>query len=369
MPHEGVEDVFDLIRQVIRGLLDLIARILELIARLLRPRPGSEPPPATCPIGWQPSVLAPVFYGVREIGPEDGPPVACRIFFPSLDGAVFDAPILAGCGRYPLIVFAHGNCSEPSADHYRKWFELPAQLARSGYVVVAPMLAGTAGGNYPWDNDAELALLREIVSWMRTGWEHYQMLLPAPATGVVGHSYGALLGVRLAVEGSVSAYASLSGPWSEWPSLPPNPVGTLAVPKLFVWGSGPGDALSQFDGGWAGLSAPKHKAVLTDAGHWDYLPAGRSACEGQRGPCTVVWALAGDVVSTFFAKYLPPELWPGLGQQIPDSLVPPPRNLTNEQQFFAGGHLMAFTLIGSRPGCGVTLSWSTSSGTGSVTRP
>jgi hypothetical protein len=361
--------VLDLVDRIIQALRDLIARILELILRWLRPRPSSEPPPATCPIGWQPSVLAPVFYGVREVGREVDAPVACRIFFPSLDGAVFDAPILEGCGRYPLIVFAHGNCSEPTGDHYRKWFELPAQLARSGYVVVAPMLAGTAGGSYPWDNNAELALLRDTVAWMRTGWEHKAVLLPAPATGVAGHSYGALLGLRLAVEGSVSAYASLSGPWSEWPSIPPNPIGTLGVPKLFMWGSGFGDTLSQFDSGWAGLSTPKHKGVLRDAGHWDYLPAGRSACEVQRGPCTVAWALAGDVVSTFFASYLPPERWPSLGQQIPDSLVPPPLNLTNDQQFFAGGHLTAFGLLGTRPECGITLSWATPGGSGSVSRP
>jgi hypothetical protein len=361
--------VFGIFRRIIRALRELIARILELLRRLLRPRPSSQPPPASCPIGWQPSVLAPVFYGVREIGSDGGAPVPSRIFFPSLDGAVFDAPVLEGCGRYPLIVFTHGNCNEPSGDHYKKWFELPAHLARSGYVVVAPMLAGTAGGTYPWDNDAELALLRETVSWMRTGWEHDEVLLPAPATGVVGHSYGALLGIRLAAEGSVSAYASLSGPWSEWPSVPPNPIRTLEVPKLFAWGSGQGDVLSQFDGGWASLSAPKHKGVLAGAGHWDYLPAGRSACEVERGPCTLVWAVAADVLSTFLAKYLPPELWPGLGQQIPESLVPPKLNLTNEQRFFAGNHLTAFDLIGGRPGCGITLAWVTPSSTGSVTRP
>lgn len=62
------------------------------------------------------------------------------MFFPSLDGAPAIAPPLTGCGRYPLIVCAHGQCADP--DHYRKWTHLPAQLARSGYVVAVPKLHG-----------------------------------------------------------------------------------------------------------------------------------------------------------------------------------------------------------------------------------
>jgi acetyl esterase/lipase len=93
-----------------------------------------------CPIDWQPNAYAPVFFGMRNYPASvalDGAPTACRVFFPSLDGAFSSAPILDGCGRYPLVLFAHGNCINEQ-DHYTKWFELPAQLARSGYVVVVP---------------------------------------------------------------------------------------------------------------------------------------------------------------------------------------------------------------------------------------
>ena len=355
--------MLDFLRRILEWLWDLIRRLLGL-----RP-PPPMPPPAGCEIAWQPSTVAPVFYGVRDYGPKDDAPADCRVFFPSLDGAVFDAPILAGCGRYPLIIFAHGNCSEPAADHYQKWFELPAQLARSGYVTAVPALRLTAGGQYPWDNDAELQLLKDTIEWMRTGWVHADVLLPAPATGAIGHSYGALLAVRLAAETPISAYASLSGPWSEWPEIPPNPIRSLDGPKLLTWGSGFGDTLSQFDAGWAALSNPKHKVVLADAGHWDYLPAGRTSCEGQRGECAPVWAIAADVASTFFGKYLPPEIWPDLDTRLPHSLLPPARNLTPDQQFFAGGHLASFDLISKRPECGVTLSWSRADSQGSVTRP
>lgn len=109
--------------------------------------PGPTPPPATCPIGWQPAALTPVFFGARSLGTADGAPVSLRVFFPSLDGAVETAPLLEGCGRYPLVLFCHGHCiGEVGEAHHRRWFRIPAQLARAGYVVVVPHLAGNNGG-------------------------------------------------------------------------------------------------------------------------------------------------------------------------------------------------------------------------------
>jgi pimeloyl-ACP methyl ester carboxylesterase len=354
----------------IRALLHRLLRLIErLIAALSGGSGGPTPPPTTCPIGWQPSVLAPVFYGIRDYMPADGAPFPCRVFFPSLDGAVFYAPILEGCGRYPLILFAHGNCDE--TEHYKKWYELPAQLARSGYVVAAPELPDTAAGVGPWSEPhADMGRLAALLAWMRDGWEHSSVLQPAPSTGIVGHSYGALLAARFAAVNPISAYASLSGVWSEWPGTPPRPINVLTIPKLFTWGSGIGDIFAALDGGpWDALTVPKHRAVFADAGHWDYLPAGRSICENQRGSCTLVTALANDLVATFFGKYLPPELWPDLGTDVPDSLVPPPLVLTEEQQFFAGGHLFGFQQIGNQAACSVALGWVTANGSGSQTVP
>jgi hypothetical protein len=123
-----------------------------------------------CDISWQASVLAPVFYGIQDFGSgEEGAPVALRAFYPSIEGFVFDAPFLVGCGRYPLVVFLHGNCNE--ANHYLKWYDLPAQLARSGYVVVVPELQSIASGGYPWD-DAGLPEAENVLTWMRSRWEH-----------------------------------------------------------------------------------------------------------------------------------------------------------------------------------------------------
>jgi pimeloyl-ACP methyl ester carboxylesterase len=343
-------------------LIRAIRRVIErLFSRLELPRPRS-----TCPIGWQPSVLAPVFYGVRDYGPDVGAPTPCRVFFPSVDGAVFDAPLLRGCGRYPLVLFAHGNCSE--REHYKKWFDVPAQLARSGYVVVVPELPSTAHEGRPWEG-SDMQLVADVLTWMRNQWRPRALLRPAPATGIVGHSWGALLAAQFAADARVSAYASLSGGWAEWPSAPPSPLGRLNMPKLFVWGSE--ESLASLDTGlWDLIAAPKHRVLFDRAEHWDYLPAGRSTCETRRGPCDLVGVLTMDIVSAFFGKYLPPEGWPDLGSRLPNSLIPPSLTLTTEQQFFAGGHLMGLSRIGEHAGCSVALSWENRAGaTGSVTRP
>jgi pimeloyl-ACP methyl ester carboxylesterase len=351
-------------------LLQFLARLQRLLADLyIRLHYPFEPVPPSCPIGWQPSALAPVFYGVRDYGTADGAPGPCRVFFPSLDGAVFDAPILEGCGRYPLILFAHGHCDE--TDHFKKWYQLPAQLARSGYVVVAPEMPGI--GSLPSnENHAAPHHMIQIVGWMRDGWEHRRVLLPPPATGVGGHSYGALLAARFAVANPVAAYVSIAGKWIDWRTSP-LPIQTLGIPMLFCLGTPMTDGFGSLsDSLWSGLAQPRHKAVFEEAGHWDFLPPGATSCEGglwqERGPCTLTGTLTADLVTMFFAKYLPPESWPALGNQIPASLFPPTLVLSAEQEFFAGGHLRAFSLLGrSRPSCRVTLTWATPAESGTAT--
>ncbi len=195
--------------------------------------PAPTAPPATCPIGWQPQALAPVFFGARSLGPPDGAPVPLRIFFPSLDGSAESAPLLGGCGRYPLVLFAHGHC-QGDTDHYDRWFRIPAQLARAGYVVVVPHLAGNAGGESPSvSTHPDEATLDAVLSWARSGWEHAGVLLPPPATGVVGHSFGAMLDARFAVGRPVSRSSSRAATsagstrWAatrraRWPSTAPS---------------------------------------------------------------------------------------------------------------------------------------------------
>jgi hypothetical protein len=74
-----------------------------------------------------PSILAPVFHGFKDYA---SPSV--RVYFPSLDGSPHNAALLVKCERFPLVMFVHGDCG---GDLFQQWISLPAQLARSGYVV------------------------------------------------------------------------------------------------------------------------------------------------------------------------------------------------------------------------------------------
>jgi hypothetical protein len=46
-----------------------------------------------------------------------------------------------------------------------------------------------------------------------------------------------------------------------------------------------------------------------------------------------------------------------LNQTIPHSLLPPPLDLTPQQEFFVGGHLDGLSQIGSSSVCSVTHTW------------
>jgi pimeloyl-ACP methyl ester carboxylesterase len=296
-----------------------------------------------------------VFYGTADLGPPDGLPTRVRVFYPSVEGSPAGAPIVAGCGRYPLVAFLHGQCLQ--TDHYLSWNRLPALLARSGYVVVVPALQSIP----PFaDPNPEVSLVDDVVRWMRSSWVHRGALLPPPMTAVVGHSWGALLGasvaIRLQAQHSLSAFASLSGGWTEWPPVPPLPLRSVMVPSMFMWGTGDSDNFSRIGPGmWDALQPAKHKVVFTGGEHWDYL---RSTPCGQRpGPCNLVASLAADFLLTFLSHYLPPERWSLLRYTIPHSLVPPPLQLTQAQEFFAGGHLAGFAEIENSQVCRVRHTW------------
>ncbi len=378
------------------------------------------PPSVNCPIPWRPSPLTPVFYGVRDYGPDDGAPGPCRVFFPSLDGSPYNAEMLTACGRYPLVLFMHGGCSA-DLEQYKSWFQLPSTLARAGYVVAVPKLSnqGPTGGDediallgaldswlrgaHPNKLDSQplsarpeelrsrlsgappetlssllpSVLLGAVNSWLHDGWEHHSALLPPPMTGVVGHSYGAIKAARLAAEseGTISAYVGLSGPWEEWPPSPPNPpppLRMLQVPNLLTWGSGPFDSFADgfqaFDG-WPPVPMPRHLAIFEGAAHWDYLKAGTTTCDGGvRGPCELTHTLAADLTTMFLGRYLPGEN--SNAAQIPPSLIPPEVKFTQEQELFSGSWLQSFSELEPGASCKVTLSWEVGpSDTGSTTRP
>jgi dienelactone hydrolase len=286
---------------------------------------------------------------MRELGPGDGLPADARIFFPSLDGAVATAPLLEGCGRYPLVVFAHGHCiGDPR--HFERWFHLPSQLARAGYVVAVPQLAGVGGGLHPSSPDhPDLETLASVVGWMRSEWEHADAVDAGPI-GVVGHSFGALIGARFAADANVGAFAGLSGVWQDWPTGP-LPMTALRTATLLVWG-GPLDFFTALpDAIWDAMPPPKHRTVWAEGEHWDYLVGTTPPCSSGAGPCGGAGVATTDMVTLFLGKHLPPQFATNLVDDIPDHLGPPELDLTPEQQFFAGGWLSGFPMLEGEPSC------------------
>ncbi|MDP9352452.1 MAG: alpha/beta fold hydrolase, partial [Chloroflexota bacterium] len=245
-----------------------------------------------CLIDWQPSVVAPVFYGIRDYGTAAGAPGPLRVYYPTLGESVYNEVFLRGCGEYPLVIFLHGHCSE--TDHYKHWHYVPVQLARSGFVVVAPQLPGIQGGSSPFgEPESDLILAQDVLWWMRDASEYRSQLECPPSTGIVGHSYGALLGARLSTVVRAAAYVSLGGGWGEWTAGQWAILDQIAVPSLFVWGDRDADAavlgMGQF---WNRIAPPKHKLVFEGVGHWDYLPEGGSRCAAHFGDCHHVGELA-----------------------------------------------------------------------------
>ena len=116
-------------------------------------------------------------------------------------------------------------------------------------------------------------------------------------------------------------------------------------------------------------SAAVWVAPLLGDGLLDSLPGNNSRCATQDSPCSLVPSLAADFVTSFLSHYLPPEKWWLLPYTIAHSLIPPPLNLTPEQEFFSGAHLFGFSQIANSAGCSVTHTWEVpvSNGNGSVT--
>lgn len=126
-PHFRCLSVFDQVvmyRQL--GLaheqIDYIGELLELpsVRDHVDLSDGVLAPPESCPISWRPTVLTPVFWGRQIVEPDSCLPALTRIYYPSLDGAVQNAPLLQLCGRFPLVLFLHGHC-QPEDNHVYRW--------------------------------------------------------------------------------------------------------------------------------------------------------------------------------------------------------------------------------------------------------
>lgn len=337
------------------------------------------------PIPWLPNALAPVFWGYNDLAPLSGqfkeaqstlitissePPTPMRVLFPTLDGSPQHANILQIEHQYPLVVLCHGNCQD-DPNHYLDWGRsiIAAQLARAGYVVVVPHLPGISGTLPPVESNSDLELVQHVITWMRTEWAHSDVLAPSPHNAILGHSWGALLAGRLAAGGGFQAHTSMSGEWADWFDSLGSVLPEIQVAGLYIYGSSAGFDVSQLpESQWSELvHKPRHRALVDQMSHFDYLPAGVTPCDPNRGPCPHAKNMIADIVTMFMARYAPPPTVPDLPSKISATLVPPYLQLTLEQEFYAGGYLNGFTaLAGDPPECRVALTYETPTGSGSI---
>ena len=240
-----------------------------------------------------------------------------------------------------MVIFLHGQCTSDS-DVYLRWTQLPAALARSGYVVVVPKAPNI---NRPFDQ-VNLDHMEAVLNWMHSGWKYGGHLLRSPGPAIVGHSYGAVMGVKLAPRVGASAYVSLSGTWLDWNEEEFKILADHNVPSLFAWGGGNADARAHLDDPhivptlWSRIKSIKHKLVFEEAKHWDYLPSGDKPCldEEPKGKCSLVPSLAADYAALFLSRYVPPA-GAGIDGLIPPSLTVPTVVRTPLQDLFWSGHL------------------------------
>jgi pimeloyl-ACP methyl ester carboxylesterase len=314
-----------------------------------------------------PTIQGPSFWGYQDFAAGNSL-VARRVYYPSWDRDPATAKIVNSCNKhpFPLLMFLHGQEST-----YRSWVNLPAHLARAGFIVVVPDVLPQPG----WEPNA-LDMPRSVLNWIRASTSPFYGSLDWTSVGLCGHSYGATTAGSLAVEVGVRAFASLAGAWDEGLNISDYtlPLSTLNAPALFVASDAESDeASSGFELGlhqqlWDMVKRPKHLIKFWGAKHFDYLPLEAATAGTPRGPCPLVAELTAEVLATFFSRYMkvgtPPS--PVAGSPpfaIPfqaDSLYPPPVIVPAN----AGDYVAAFSQLGR--GCKVTLNWETQS-MGSIT--
>jgi pimeloyl-ACP methyl ester carboxylesterase len=317
-----------------------------------------EDPAESGGVTWTPDVMHPVFYGFQDLSEADGAPAKLRIFYPTYEGFNPGPPILKLClVRYPVVLFLHGQPPSqcPSTDYHKRWFAIPAVLARSGYVVAVPSYSATLPDTAESPN---ASLMLELLDWIRTGWNERKWVnKQAESTAVAGHSYGGLLAARLVgLRSTIAALVTLGAPWDELHD--PNVLNGLTLPKFLMWGR---DLFFEdLEQSWGGIPAPKH-GVVYEGEHFDYLPE-RPDCPARRGPCGALEFGTADLIALFLARYLPVQ---PQGTTIPVTLEPPFTPLTQEQQFYAGGRLGGLDGLQASDDCQVELRWEDAGSMGS----
>jgi pimeloyl-ACP methyl ester carboxylesterase len=307
-------------------------------------------------IDWVPDLMHPVAAAFQDVDVAQGAPGPARLWYPTFEvftdegGPPTPRRILKHClARWPVVLFLHGQEPCTIANYNRAWTNIPASLARSGYVVIAPQ----HGRLLPQDNSG-VPFVAGFIDWVRNTWEHARFTdKRRDAVAVVGHSYGALLGARVATERSdISACAFLSGPFAELNDRNSLLRG-LGRPTFYMFSPTENFANVNDGGLWDSFEYPKYAAQF-EGEHFDYItqPPG---CGKPVGSCSLIKAVAADLVTLFLSRYM------GIGASktfIGLDLVPPDKPLApGKQQFFGANRLPGLALIQNAQGCSIDLKW------------
>jgi hypothetical protein len=110
----------------------------------------------------------------------DGPLTPDRVF-PSLDGAVFDAPALRwGCFRFRSSSSATCHCSSDAGEQYRRGPSWQPDSHGRDTPSDSHSFQTWLNGGFPLRNENDLELVGSVVARMRSGRAHAHLLLPEP---------------------------------------------------------------------------------------------------------------------------------------------------------------------------------------------
>jgi pimeloyl-ACP methyl ester carboxylesterase len=355
MPHPGrLLDRRDFLRAAATG-----AALAAAGCKTIPEPPGPDcDPPSVSGVDWIPDVAHPVAFGEEHLTTADGAPRIMSIYYPS-PRFLPPRPMLRSClGRWPVVLLLHGQppggVSTSPADAYnRRFSRIAVALARSGYVVVAPLHTPRPT---PENTSTLIAEAQTDVDWVRNTWHEAKWVdRSSRSVTVVGHSFGGIEAARIAAGWpEVAALVSLSGTYLELNDVA-DLISSISCPSLFMFSKTPGvefelieDNPNPVNNFWRTLPGDRYAAIF-EGQHFDYLDASASGT-APRGPCTQIGQLAADLTALFVASSVRSLT------RVPIELRKPQVVLTDAQQALAIQHLPAIDKDWGEV-CKVQLKW------------
>ena len=267
-------------RRSTRALVALIAAVAALVVPGSRAGAGAEPARETYPVGLRGAVLTDTTRDTPEV-PALGMAAAAErripvtVFYSARGGAA-SSPIAAASpatGRFPVIVWAHGNGASGSATPRQVW-----SWAGLGYVVVAPDFPVSSRARSNLDAVADWPAQPGDVSFVldetldADGIAGLRRHLDRAHVGVAGHSLGAITalatGFGAHADERVDAVLTFGGV----PVVDGTDVSTRATPLLLLHGTDdatiPADASRAM---FADATGPRALVLVQGGGHSPYL--------------------------------------------------------------------------------------------------